>query len=82
MTKLEKLLKRIENNPKAVTMADLQTLLEAYGFRLARVKGSHYIFEHAGRDETLVIPYRRPYIKASYVKDALARVENIADQED
>jgi predicted RNA binding protein YcfA (HicA-like mRNA interferase family) len=44
MTRREKLLKRMRNNPRNVSMRDLQTLLESFGFELVRVKGSHHVF--------------------------------------
>jgi predicted RNA binding protein YcfA (HicA-like mRNA interferase family) len=44
MTKRQKRLERIRQNPKAVSFQDLRQLLEDYGFKMRRISGSHYIF--------------------------------------
>lgn len=44
MSKLEKLIQKIENNPKNVRFEDIESLLESLGFQI-RSKGSHYTFK-------------------------------------
>ena len=39
-----KLLRRIANNPKSARFDEVVILLEAFGFHLSRVRGSHHIF--------------------------------------
>ena len=51
--KREKLLKRALQNPENIRFGDLVTLVEAYGFRLSRVSGSHHIFVHPDQKELL-----------------------------
>ncbi len=51
--KREKLLKKILSSPENIRFGDLVTLAEAYGFRLARVTGSHHIFKHPDKTELL-----------------------------
>jgi predicted RNA binding protein YcfA (HicA-like mRNA interferase family) len=51
--KREKLLKKILSSPENIRFGDLVTLAEAYGFRLARVTGSHHIFKHPDKIELL-----------------------------
>ena len=41
-----KLLRRIANNPTSARFTEVVLLLEAFGFRLSRVSGSHHIFVH------------------------------------
>jgi predicted RNA binding protein YcfA (HicA-like mRNA interferase family) len=79
MAKREKLLARIRNNPRNVSMRDLQTLLNLYGFVQDRIAGSHYIFvgQVAGEGVTLVIPLQTPHIRAGYIKDVLAVIDQI-----
>ena len=43
----KKFLKRIINNKQNVSFNDFVQLLNAFGFRLDRIKGSHHIFVHA-----------------------------------
>jgi predicted RNA binding protein YcfA (HicA-like mRNA interferase family) len=52
MSKRKKLRQKLRNNPKNATLQELQTLLNAYGFVLVRIRGSHYIFEYESQDET------------------------------
>jgi predicted RNA binding protein YcfA (HicA-like mRNA interferase family) len=46
MTKKQKLLRKILSGTKNVAFSDMVTLVEAFGFRLIRVTGSHHIFEN------------------------------------
>ena len=83
MTKIDKLLARVRNNPKAVSFRDIQALLAAFGFVLKRSRGSHHVFSGmvGGRRTRIVIPYRQPHIKAAYVKEALDVIDEIKDNE-
>ena len=46
MSKKQKLLRQILNNPKDVSFKDLIILIQAFGFVKTRVSGSHHIFTH------------------------------------
>jgi hypothetical protein len=48
-----KLLQKALAGPKNFRFGDLVTLVEAFGFRLARVSGSHHVFEHPDVPELL-----------------------------
>lgn len=49
-----KLLGRLlDRSLKNVAFRDMMRLVEGFGFRLARVRGSHHIFVHAGIPEQL-----------------------------
>jgi len=41
-----KLFERARNNPRDLRFSDLLLLVEACGFRLDRIRGSHRIYEH------------------------------------
>lgn len=41
-----KLLLKVASGSKNVSFSDMITLVEAFGFHLARVNGSHHIFVH------------------------------------
>ena len=68
MSKLEKLLQRIVNNPKTVRFEELNKLLKNKGFtrRQSRKGSSHYIYTKD--DKFIVVPYKQPYIKCIYVE--------------
>lgn len=44
--KKRKLLEKILAGSKDIHFSDMVALIEAFGFRLSRVKGSHHIFAH------------------------------------
>ena len=46
MMNKRKLLKRIAGGSKNVKFSDMVVLVEAFGFRLSRVSGSHHIYVH------------------------------------
>ncbi|MEM6283392.1 MAG: type II toxin-antitoxin system HicA family toxin [Chloroflexota bacterium] len=83
MSRDDKLLEKLRNNPKNVRFEDLQKLLESFGFVLKRSSGSHHSFVGTINSEKvlLVVPYRRP-LKAIYVKKALKLIERIENAED
>jgi predicted RNA binding protein YcfA (HicA-like mRNA interferase family) len=46
LTKKRKLLKKALSGSRNIRFDEMVTLVEAFGFRLSRVKGSHHIFVH------------------------------------
>src|SRR5947209_1797829 len=56
---------------------EVRRLLEAYGFELTRVRGSHHIFEAGG--VTVIAPLRRPHVLPVYVKRVLQLTEEYDD---
>jgi predicted RNA binding protein YcfA (HicA-like mRNA interferase family) len=82
MTKREKLISRIRNNPKDVSLRDIRVLLEAFGFELIRIRGSHHIFVGmvSGEEITLAIPSRHP-VKVVYVKRVIEIIDEVVKGE-
>ena len=75
MSRKEKLLQRLKNNPYDATFADIQKMLEDEGFQLDRVSGSHHVFK---RDEVIfVVPVHKNRVKSVYVKRAIAIIEDL-----
>lgn len=70
MSKKDKLLKAMKNNPKDVPFEDIKKLLESRGYICSNNSGSHFIFRKENCDH-IVIPYNKP-IKAIYVKHVLS----------
>ena len=79
MSRRQKLLRKISQNPKDVRFEELVKLLEWYGFELKRVRGSHYAYSRGPLN--LVIPHRRPHVHSYIVKDVLKALEEIAQAE-
>jgi predicted RNA binding protein YcfA (HicA-like mRNA interferase family) len=80
MSRREKLLAKIRNNPKGVRFEDLTKLLEWYGFELKRVKGSHYGYICGSYN--LTVPKRSPHLHSYIVKDALKILDELLEEEE
>jgi predicted RNA binding protein YcfA (HicA-like mRNA interferase family) len=83
MTKREKRLQRMHNNPHDVNFEDIDRLLLDNGFERHQPSGgsSHYIYRHRELHDKLSIPYNRP-VKAIYIKQALAAIESLKERGD
>lgn len=85
MKKTDKLLKRIENNPKDVRFEEIELVLLGKGFgeRQARRGSSHYIFYHESLEKNVVIPkpHKAKNVKPVYIKKALTAIWNLEKKE-
>ncbi len=67
-----KLLAHIINNPRSVRFADAVALVQAFGFRRSRVRGSHHIFARPGIPELVnfqeVHGQAKPYQLRQFLK--------------
>jgi predicted RNA binding protein YcfA (HicA-like mRNA interferase family) len=73
--KKRKLLKKALTNPRNMRFREMVTLIEAFGFRLSRVKGSHHIFAHAQVRELINIQDVHGQAKPYQVRQFLQLVE-------
>lgn len=73
MSKKDKLIQQLENNPINVRFETLKNLLESAGYTAHNKGSSHYQFRKQGR-ELITIPFKRP-IKPIYVKMVLAALK-------
>ena len=77
MSRSRKLLEKIRNNPKAVSFEDLDKALRQAGFVPRQPKsGSSHVFYTLG-SYALTVPYKRPYVKEVYVKQALDFIDEV-----
>jgi predicted RNA binding protein YcfA (HicA-like mRNA interferase family) len=60
---------------RTVSFAEARAVLEAYGWVLTRVRGSHHIFRHHESGGSMNIPLRRPSILPAYVRKVLVATE-------
>ncbi len=77
MTKKEKLLQKIKNNPKSVRFQEMDKILREVGFERRQPSrgSSHYTYNY--KDKTLTVPYNRPFVKVIYIKMALQILEEL-----
>jgi predicted RNA binding protein YcfA (HicA-like mRNA interferase family) len=81
MTKREKRLQKLRQNPNDVTLKELELVLLDFGFTFRQAVGSHHTYYVVidGVSKLLTVPYHRP-IKAIYVKKALKLIDQIIAQ--
>ena len=74
MSKREKRLRKIFQNPKTVSFKELDTVLKSFGFEVRQPGSgsSHYIYIKG--DIQISVPFKRPYVKEVYVKRVLELV--------
>jgi predicted RNA binding protein YcfA (HicA-like mRNA interferase family) len=70
-----KLLEKVLAGPKNVHFNDMISLVEAFGFRLSRVRGSHHIFEHPQIPELVNLQEKNGKAKPYQVRQFLQLVE-------
>lgn len=75
MSKYQKLLEQIKNNPKNVNFETIKKLLTKLGYGYRNSGGSHYVF-NKDNYPTITIPYNKP-IKAVYVKQVIRLIEEL-----
>lgn len=82
MSKRQKRLARLRQNPKNVSFEELKQVLIDYGFEHIRTAGSHHTFIAIvdDRDWRLTIPFNRP-VKTPYVRAALEAIDAIIAQQ-
>jgi predicted RNA binding protein YcfA (HicA-like mRNA interferase family) len=73
--KKDKLLRKALNSPNNVRFQEMISLVEAYGFRLSRVNGSHHIFVHPEVSELINIQDVKGQAKPYQVRQFLRLVE-------
>lgn len=80
LSKREKLIEKMRNNPKDIPFEELDALLKYYGCQSRQPKSgsSHYFYTHPVASEPLSIPKARP-IKAIYIKRALQMIDEIKE---
>ncbi|MCA9970139.1 MAG: type II toxin-antitoxin system HicA family toxin [Anaerolineales bacterium] len=71
----KKLLEKVLSGSKNIRFSDFVTLVEAFGFTLSRVRGSHHIFEHPGVPEILNLQDNKGQVKPYQVRQFLQLVE-------
>lgn len=69
---VEKIIKKMERQPNGIKYSEASKVLNEYGYKLVRNKGSHRHFRNEAGD-VITIKEENP-LKAVYVKDVLNRI--------
>jgi predicted RNA binding protein YcfA (HicA-like mRNA interferase family) len=70
-----KILAKAIASPNNLSFNEMIALVEAFGFRLSRVKGSHHIFDHPTVPELINIQERNGKAKSYQIREFLQLVE-------
>jgi hypothetical protein len=82
MSKKEKLVQKIRNNPKTVSFEDLDSVLTWYGFvKRSSSSGTSHVYYTLGVYQ-ISVPYRRPHVKATYVRQVLDILDQIDEEQE
>jgi predicted RNA binding protein YcfA (HicA-like mRNA interferase family) len=71
----QKLLDKILSGSRNVRFNDLVSLVEAFGFELSRIHGSHHIFKHPNVPEILNLQSVKEQAKSYQIRQFLQLVE-------
>jgi hypothetical protein len=80
MTKADKLLERMRNNPRDWSIEDLKTLATRHGIDWRQPGTSHVTFSRAGI-APLTVPARKP-IKPIYVREFVTMIDDMRSSND
>jgi predicted RNA binding protein YcfA (HicA-like mRNA interferase family) len=75
MVKKWKLLQKLMSGSKDVRFTELTTCVEAFGFSLSRVRGSHHIYTHSDIPELINLQDVKGKAKPYQIKQFLEVVE-------
>lgn len=82
MSKRDKALKKMRDNPKNVRYDELISLLMHFGFEIRNPPGSHTVYWHRDLLEQRTIPFNKPFVKKPYVIEALKMIDEILEIEE
>ena len=71
MTKKQKRVRKLFQNPKNVSFKELDQVLKGFGFEVRQPGSgsSHYVYTK--RELQISVPFKRPFVKEVYVKRVL-----------
>jgi predicted RNA binding protein YcfA (HicA-like mRNA interferase family) len=79
MTKTDKILEKMRNNPRDWQIADLEIIAERLGITVRQGKGSHVSFSHPKRVDILTVPAHRP-VKQVYIKKFVSFIDALQQE--
>jgi predicted RNA binding protein YcfA (HicA-like mRNA interferase family) len=78
MAKLKKILAKVLTGSKNIAFNDFILLVEGFGFRLARVNGSHHIFIHPTVRELVNLQNVKGQVKPYQIRQFMELTERYA----
>ena len=81
VSKYEKLLNKVKNSPKHVTLLEIIKLMELLGFTHRRGSKNHYVFYYKSLTIGLAPPHPGRFVKPIYVKNCLRAIDEVLKNE-
>lgn len=78
MSKRDKLLEKMRNNPHGIRPEKVRPLLEYYGFELRKSGKNHDVYRRVGY-RPITVNTHRPYLHARAVKEILTVLADLVD---
>ena len=79
MSKADKLLEQMRNNPRDWGIEDVKTVASQFAVDWRNTGGSHHIFGVPSVSEKVSIPAHRP-IKPAYIRQFVALIDKVREQ--
>lgn len=76
VSKAEKLLAKMRNNPRDWVLNDVNTVCSQFGLEIRTGKGSHHVVTHTSITTMVTIPAHRP-IKSIYIKKLVELIDRV-----
>ena len=76
MSKFEKMIQKMRNNPKDWKLDTLESLAKRFDMKIRKSGGSHVVFMHSKSNIVVTVPAKKP-IKAVYITQFLALIDDI-----
>lgn len=73
--KKQKILEKVLSGQKNIKFNEMVTLIEAFGFSLARISGSHHIFHHPEIPELVNLQNKKGEVAPYQVRQILSLIE-------
>lgn len=80
MSKTEKTLSKMRDNPRDWQIADLELIADRFRVTIRKGKGSHVTFGHPNWTEILTVPAHRP-IKPIYIKKFVMLINSLLTED-
>jgi hypothetical protein len=78
MSKAEKLLEQMRENPRDWRLEDVKTVALYFSVDSRNTGGSHYVFGVPGIPEKISVPAHRP-IKPAYIRQFVALIDKVKE---
>ena len=78
MSKIDKLIEKLRNNPRDTNVDNIRKILDKYGLEYVWGKGYHLNVKHPSIDYILTIPTHKP-IKPIYIIKLLKMIDEIGE---